>query len=176
MFKHSIASMIVLLVILSGCDHKQPEDQLIGTWEASGFIPPHEAARLSGESMPDGATLEVTYSGVQSYHLGNKYDGEGTMTLRVRDNGREIALRLYVKDAGSWQLHGNTLVETSKDSVIAPLDDLTKTLISEMPELKAGFMPVQGMSSSSEIKHMSASTVELELQNPKGLRVTLRKS
>jgi len=165
----------MIFVLLVGCEQGHPEKLLIRTWEASGFIPSHEMARLSKDPLPDGASMEMTYAGIQTYHLGNKYDGEATITLRMRNDDQEIALRFHMKDAGTWKLHGDTLVETSEDSVVTPLDDRTKTLISNMPELKASFTPVKGESTSSIIKHMSASTVELELQNPKGLNITLQK-
>jgi methyl coenzyme M reductase subunit C-like uncharacterized protein (methanogenesis marker protein 7) len=106
--------------------------------------------------------MEMSVAGSTTYHVGYKYNQEGEVTLRLRKGEEERALRFFVRDAGVWKIHGDVLVETSEDSSVTPLDDLTKRAVENVPELKAMISPIKGETTSYELKEISESKILLE--------------
>ncbi|HKO35408.1 MAG TPA: hypothetical protein VJV21_02940 [Pyrinomonadaceae bacterium] len=140
------------------------ETPLVGTWSVSAYISPAEVAKKSEEPLPEGMSLEMSLSGSANYHIGDKYNQEGEITLRIRRGEEEAPLRFYVREAGVWKIHNDVLVETVEDSSITPLDDRTKEFLEAVPQFKPMMSPVKGETTSYKLKKVSDSKILLEEQ------------
>lgn len=156
-----IASVISFL---GGCSllKKAPDKVLIGTWTFSFYISPAEAAKKSEEPIPEGISMEMSMAGSTTYHVGKKYNEDAEVTLRLRKGGEEKALRFYLREAGTWEIQGDVLVETTGDFSITPMDEMTKAILEAAPEFKSIITPVKGESTSYKLKDVSDSKIILE--------------
>lgn len=171
----STFTVLMLASGLYGCGGDDQQAMLMGSWQYSLYVPPAEAAKLSEEPLPEGASMELTATGTQTFHRGGKYNVDLKYTLRLKQGTQELPLRFSVRDAGTWEIHDNVLVETSSDSVVVPLDDITKRVVAEAPELKTMLTPITGESESVKIVHLSDSSAEFEMMEPPFLRLTFKK-
>ena len=168
--------IIVLIQFLLACDATSKSEMLIGTWVESLFISAQDAAKLFDDPLPPGVTIELTGNGTTTYHHGNKYNSYGEATIRIKnEEGEEFPLRIKLIDAGTWELHGDVLVETTTDSIVIPIDEFTRSVINEDPEMLDVFSPVKGDTTSAKINYITPSMVDMELLDPPNLRYTLRK-
>jgi len=174
--KKTINLLILLIIImLVSCNGESADKLLLGTWEGTMYVPKNEAAKMSAEPMPEGFGMELSAVVQATYHRGGKFNGEMEYTLRLIAPGQEVPLRFFVREAGTWNIHGDTLVETSTDSNVLPLDDLTKSVVKQSPELLTMITPIKGDSSSTKIAHITKSIAEFELLEPPFIKITLRK-
>lgn len=162
--RSSMIMLATLISFLGGCPifKKDTGKILIGTWSNSSYVSPAEAAKMSEGPIPEGASMEMSMTGNVTFHVGNKYNEDGEITLRLRRGDREAAFRFFVRDAGDWKIHDDVLVQTSVDSSMTALDQTTKEFIEANPELKAIVAPVKGESTSYKLKEISDSKVLLE--------------
>lgn len=173
----SVVLAATLISFLASCFllKKSPEKILIGTWNDSIYVSPAEAAKKAEGPIPEGMSLEISASGSVTYHNGYRYNGDGEVTLRLRKGEEERALRFYMRETGVWKIHnGDVLVETSEDSSVTPLDNLTKEAVENVPELKAMVSPVKGETTSYKIKEISDSNILLE-EKESGLTIVLKR-
>jgi hypothetical protein len=168
----SVILTAILISFLGSC--RDQEEFLIGTWLMSSYLSPAEAAKQSEGSIPEGMSMEMSVSGSTTYHVGYKYNEEGEITIRLNKGGEERALRFYVRDAGVWKIHGDVLVETSEDSSVTPLDDLTKEAMENAPAFKAMVSPIKGETTSYKLKNVSDSKILLE-EKESGLTIVLQR-
>lgn len=163
-----------LVMLITGC---QPsvQEQLLGEWESSMFVNAQKFAELSDDPIPPGMQLELTYSGNFVFHHGYKYTEAGELVMRIYNNGEEVALRFAVRDAGTWEVHDAVLVQTTTDSKITALDDISRNMLAQSPELADAFTPVKGESYSSDIQRIDDDFVDLKMKEAPYLEVTLRR-
>jgi hypothetical protein len=162
MKKNVYILLVAAVISFSGTCSKNTGKALIGTWNFSSHVSPSQAAKLSDEPMPEGASMEMTMSGSTTYHVGSKFNEEGEFTLRIRRGAEEKALRFYVREAGTWEIHGDVLVETAVDSSITAFDDTTKEFLEAVPQIKTMLSPVKGDSTSYKLEKISDSKIILE--------------
>jgi len=168
-------TITVMFLLLSGCDRSSTENLLVGSWEASLYISSVDAAKMSEEPMPQGFSVEMTMSGSQTYHVGGKYNGDGKFTIRLKQGEQEIPLRFLVRDAGTWELHEDILVETTGDSIVTPMDEVTRKVVKQSPEFQTMVAPISGESTSLKVVHISETAAEFEMMEPPYISYTLRK-
>jgi hypothetical protein len=165
MKKGAYLILIASLISFSGsCSFlkKSPDKVLIGTWTFSFHMSPAEAAKKSGEPIPEGISMEMSMAGSATYHDGKKYNEEAEVTLRLRKGGEEKAIRVYLREAGTWEIHDDVLVETTVDFSVTPMDEMTKAILESAPEFKSIITPVKGESTSYKLKEVSDSKFILE--------------
>ncbi|MBN2396063.1 MAG: hypothetical protein JXC36_06340 [Candidatus Atribacteria bacterium] len=175
MRNYVISSIAIFVMFCSGCSQSNIGDMLLGTWDVSLYLSPSQVAKISEDSFPNDLSIEMTMSGTQTYHLGGKYDGTVEFTIRLKFEEEEIPLRFLAKETGSWEIHGNVLVETTANSVITPLDDLTRKVVKKSPEFQTMVTPIAGESQSTKIIHISKTVAELQMIDPPYWDMTLRK-
>jgi len=173
--KSRIFIFLALITALSACSETSKTNMLIGTWSTSLYVSSEEAAKMSEEAFPPGMSMELTMNGTGTYHQGGKSNAVAEYTIRIKANDQELPLRFMVRQAGTWELHGDTLVETSIDSVVIPLDNLTRNVVSKSPEFQAMITPVKGEAVSIKIEHISKTLVEMRLLTPPYFRLTMHK-
>ena len=179
-----ITSILFIFITLNqafawpGWLRSSTENMLIGSWESSIYISPGKMAKMSNEPMNKGDSMEMTASCSQTYHVGGKYNGDGEFTIRLRQGEQEIRLSFLVRDAGTWKMHDNILVETTENAVVTPMDEITKRVVKQIPELQTivtMITPIRGESMSSKIIHISETTAEVKMMEPPYASFTLRK-
>ena len=175
MRRYAGLSILIIALMLVGWTWKSTDELLLGTWKFTFYVPAEEAAKMSEEPLPEGLRMELSGSGRMTFHRGGKANSEGEFTLRLIAQGQELPLRFLIRDAGEWKVHGDTLVETSADSAVVPLDDLTKSVVRQSPEFQAMMTPVKGESSSTKIIHITEDMAEMELLDPPFYKLTMRK-
>jgi hypothetical protein len=163
-----------LIVLITGCQPSMQE-QLLGEWESSMFVDAKKFAEFSDDPMPPGMQVELTYSGDFVFHHGNKYNESGEMVMRINNNGQEVALRFAIRDAGTWEVHDSILVQTTTDSKITALDDVSRNMLAQSPEFAEAFKPVKGESYSSEILRSGDDFIDMKMKEEPYLEVTLRR-
>jgi hypothetical protein len=165
MKKGAYLILIASVISLSGgCSFfkKGADKVLIGTWAVSSYVSPAEAAKKAEEPISEGISMEMSMAGSTTYHVGKKYNQDGEVTLRLRKGGEEKALRFYVREAGTWEIQGDVLVETAGDFSVTPIDEMTKAILEAAPEFKSMITPVKGESTSYKLKEVSDSKIILE--------------
>lgn len=175
MKKLALAAITMSFLVILGCNKPSLTDKLIGSWEVSSYISPAETAKMINEPLPQGLTLEMTLAGSTTYHIGGKYNSDGQITVRLKNSGQEVPLNFLVRDAGTWAIHGDTLVETSTNSVVTPMDQITKNVVKESPELQTMITPVSGESASSKVVHITETMADLKLLEPPYISMVMRK-
>lgn len=167
--------IFISTLLLTGCDSSSEEDKLIGTWESSVFITSADAAKMSEDPLPEGASMEITISSSETFHIGGKYNGHGKFTIRAKQGSNEMPFNFMVKDAGTWKIHDGVLVQTSSDSLVTPLDEFTKKMVTQSPEIGAAFTPVSGESVSLKLNNMSDTTIEVEMMETPYISYIMKK-
>lgn len=174
MRKILIGLLALFVSLCCGCS-KSIEEMLIGSWDFSIYFSASDVEKMSGESFPDGFSIEITAVGNQTYHVGGKYDGTGEFTVRMTVDGQEYPLKFFIKDAGSWEIHDDVLVETTGDSIVTPMNEGTEQVVKEIPILQAMLTPVSGESQSTKILHISETLVEFQMLESPYMNFTLEK-
>lgn len=168
-----IMMLVCMSISLSGCDRDSSEAKFYGTWDVSSVISGEEFKRLS-----EGIDGEMVVKGTQTYHKGGKYTAEAEVTMRFTMDRVEMIppLRVYMRDAGEWKLHGNgkELVETSLDGVLTPLDESTEVFIEMSPEVAAAFKPIKGQTITSRIISISDNFISQQ-ENQTQMIINLKK-
>lgn len=80
-----------------------------------------------------------------------------------------------VREAGTWEIHGDTLVETIVNARIVPLDELTAKIANQSPEFQGMIAPIPGESVSSKIEHITETMVDLKPMEPPYINLVLRR-
>ena len=174
--KKNLLIIVVLIQFLLACDATSKREMLIGTWVDSISISAQDAAKLFDDPLPSGVTIELSGNGTTTYHHGNKYNSYGEATIRIKyEEGEEYPLRIMLIDAGTWELHGDILVETSTDSKVIPIDEDTRSFINEDPDMLDIFSPLKGDTTSVKINYITPSLADMELLDPPNVRYTMRK-
>ncbi|RZK10137.1 MAG: hypothetical protein EOO46_11680 [Flavobacterium sp.] len=149
---------------------------LVGTWKTTVHIKPEAFATESEEEIPEGMEMEMKGEETSTFHHGNKFNREGEFTVWLRNNktDEEIPLRFYSKEAGTWKVFDETLVETTEDGILTPLDDLTKNFVAENPDIATGITPIKGETTSSNILSITEAKADME-ELEHHLNYTMRK-
>jgi len=149
-------------------------EAFIGSWTHSTYISPQEAARISSEPIPPGVEIDMTVAGNTTYHIGNRYDADAEITLNIRANGETIPLKMLRRETGTWEIHGDVIVETVTGGSATPLDDQTRAVLAEAPEAAAFAEPIAGETSSSDISSVTPDAIDLKEQESQ-ISLTLRR-
>ena len=183
-------ALLLALLLTAGCnrsaDGERPtfgdtrsttdeaDDALVGSWSYTAYVEPSEVARLSDDPIPAGVEIDMTVSGSNTYHANGRYDADAEVTIRVRQAGEEVPLRMLRRDAGTWETQGDVLFETVTSGTLTALDPTTKQFLRETPEFSAFVSPIEGETQSSTIHSATQTAVDLEEQESR-LRYTLRR-
>lgn len=166
---------LFLVLILFGCSSNNYDEKILGTWESSVYIDANKARTMFGADAGNGIEMEATFTTTEEYLRGGRYNSEGMVTLRMTSNGQEIPLKMMIKSSGSWEIHENYLVAINEDSKVTSMDETTRSILRNSPELASGFKPVKGESSSIEIVSIKGSTMQVKMENFPGLLITYQK-
>ena len=140
------------------------DDAFVGTWTQSTFITPQEVARLSEDPIPPGVEVDMTITGSNTYHVGGRYDADAEVTIHVREGTEEVPLSFIRREAGTWEIHDNTLLETVTSGSVTPLDATTKQVLHDTPEFSAFITPIAGETASTTIHSVTPSSIDLQEQ------------
>jgi len=173
MKQNILTSTLLVMGLLVGCTQAgSTEDKLLGSWNFSVFMSPSKVAEMSKDPLPPGATMEITMEGSTTILHGHRYNAEGQATLRLAMQGKELPLKFLIRESGRWEMHDDVFVQITEDGVVTPLDDMTRSIVADSPEMTALFEPVKGASASSRILNISHNEMNVvTLEEPKGLRV-----
>lgn len=170
--KKLLFCLLLLSLLSASCSGSPDPDKLLGTWNMAMYLPAAELAKMAEGDVPAGLSMELTMSGTDIIHKGGKQDSQGRFTLRITANGRELALNFLVREAGTWELHGDTFVATTVDAQITPMDEPTRLVVQKTPELQALIAPVKGESVSYKITSLTKSSMNLEMLEPPHFKLT----
>ena len=173
MKQNLLMPILLVMGLLVGCTQSgNTEDKLLGSWSFSLFVSPSEFVDMSKDPLPPGATMAMTMEGTTTILHGHRYNSEGRATLRLEMQGKEIPLKFLIRESGRWEMHDDVFVQITEDGVVTPLDDMTRSIVADSPEMTALFAPVKGASASSRILNISDNEMNIvTLEEPAGLRV-----
>lgn len=122
------------------------------------------------KEMPDfkeGAEVlkdaHMAAKGTISYNSNGRYTMKGNIVLHMTpaDSGDKVTMNFDFRETGKWELKDSTLASTTEDSEVAPVDDATKAMVAEDPDLLKEMRPVKGETKTDEIKSATKSEIEL---------------
>ena len=182
-------ALVLLAVLASGCSRdaeplqlrsatsdrqSDAADAFVGSWTYTTYVSPREIAEVSEDPIPPGVEIDLTAEGTATYHANDRYDTSAEVTIRVRQAGQEVPLRLLRRDAGTWEVQDGVLFETVTSGRLTPLDATTRQFLDETPEFSAFVSPIEGETASTTIHSVSPTAIDLQEQESQ-LRFTLRR-
>jgi len=163
------------ILIFSTCQNSSNdyEKKIIGDWKYSVYLDNDEVKELFGgeDEMPQGVTAEMTMKGTDEYLIGNRYNTDSKMVMRFDAAGNEMKLSFNFLGSGSWKIIDKEIVTILEGSDITPLDDFTRQMIKQSPELLESMTPPIGMSESAEIIELTEESLRLKPKSFKGIIV-----
>ncbi len=163
------------LTFLTACGSDSYEEKLIGTWNVSSHISSGIIKSVSVKPFPNDIDMDITISGSTTYHKGGKLSEQGETILRLKRGGGEVALRFFTRSSGTWEVHDDTLVSTSIDSITTPLDGETKKIVEEVPVWNNIIASIKGETMSFKIISISKTEAQMEILGPPNIPIAMKR-
>ncbi|MGB0720935.1 MAG: hypothetical protein ACPGU7_00935 [Gammaproteobacteria bacterium] len=155
-------ALLLIAMSLSGCGESAPSvrDRIVGTW---GYALKYE---------PDQSTV-FDASGTQTYAADDSLHGTAEATLTLIDAEEQRVLRFNLVYRGTWQVQaeGTELGEVIEDQEWLPMDERTREILKQDPELARSFTDNEPETSTSKILLLTDSVMELEDKEDPDFRV-----
>jgi len=149
---------------------------LLGRWETHTTIEEDQFKEAMDGDIEEGMSGRMIIQ--QEYHFikGNRYNGEAEITfILMMENQAPLPLHFYAKESGTWNLHDDTLVTVSEDSKITAMDEITKSVLDNVPEFKEMIQPNKGEATSFNIKTVTESVLKMADESFSKLTFTYNK-